>query len=232
MAQPSVISYFNTRKRSAVEDVKSIAKKKVCLLDNSLNSTCVQKKLECVSKNVKKNPTKLGKPLKNQKNIQDFLQTLSQSTKSEMKTKINNLVSQDANCNIETATDIKLSANEAKKKITSRREELKASIMKFQESAKALEKIQSPEQTESVQNEGVTKNAMDKTNSELSLNDIKKALTRSEKLAKLKSSISRFKELDKQLETNRQKASSVEDSPNLKSFKNIELEVQLRFVLF
>ncbi|GJQ76968.1 putative DNA replication factor [Trypoxylus dichotomus] len=73
-------------------------------------------------------------------------------------------------------------------------------------------------------------NAMDKVKPiarELSFNELKQKLSRSSRLAELKASITKFKQLDSKLEAVEKKTSKIEDSPNLKNFRTIELEVAL-----
>ncbi|KAK9743504.1 DNA replication factor CDT1 like [Popillia japonica] len=53
-------------------------------------------------------------------------------------------------------------------------------------------------------------------------------MSRSSRLAELKASISKFKQLENKLESAESKTSSLKESPNLKSFRTLELEVALR----
>lgn len=208
MAQPSVISYFNTRKRSAVEDSKLAAARKVLILDKNcnnsnldnasqhcrnveilqltentvLNAKVVQPKQTMARKVIARQPKpRRIKELTPQRDIEQFLQNMAKTVEKP-------------------------------------KQESKDQTKTISESNQATSNV----------------NLMDKiqlTGKEPTLKEIKQKLTRSAKLAELKASIARFKEHEAKLEKIEQKTAKIPDSPSLKTFKKLELEVQLRLVV-
>lgn len=271
MAQPSVINYFNTRKRAAVNEAKSASARKVLVLDkSSSNGTEAQKvfiikaepnaltgnskTLDEHAKKQRKVATRGKNRLKTQdgqKNIEQFLRIITKSSEisqANSKSDNNNIADlekntidslEDMQTKVKTASDEEtLNKFKSKLKNSKHLEELKRSVNQYKESEQLLRKtlektakINLPLQ-EKERDKTSTKNAMDKisTNTEQTLTDIKKKLTRSERLAELKASLTRFKESEKKLKQLEEKSSNVEESPTIKSFKSIELEVQLRYV--
>lgn len=206
MAQSSIASYFNNRKRSAIEDVKINRARKVLVLDNfsekssvGINdapSTKSQEKngdiILVANKIVNINSRKTNRVLKTKKMKNDP----NQQSISDLLTRINQQTTQDTQEMIE-ATDIE------KKNCTTP--------------------------------PAPRKNAMDKVEHKPngpSLKDIKRKMTRSARLADLKASISRFQDGEAKLKEIEKKTDKIEDSPKLKNFKTIELEIESRFVLF
>lgn len=195
MAQPSVISYFNTRKRSAVEDSKIAAARKVLILDKNSNSTehCrnvdILKLTESNAKVIQPKQTMARKIISRQPKPRKI------------------------------------------KEITPQRD-----IQQFlQNMAKTMEKPKEETKSLSESNQAITNsNIMDNiqiTGKEPTLKEIKQKLTRSAKLAELKASIARYKEHEAKLEKIEEKTAKIPDSPSLKTFKNLELEIHLRLVV-
>lgn len=289
MAQPSVVNYFNARKRAAISDGKSIVARKVFILDtNSNHSTTDTKNKQLIfneeinrndhvksivvpqeiisNKNVLVDKQtkvilkgRIRKKQDGQKNIEQYLQAFSTSSKTNNLNSENSIKLVEKVNTMGTLTptedipkkpkvcdkELQLQALKDKLLHSKRLKELKLSMNRYNEKAEKLDELQNknieknsslekvPSKEDVPSKVVVNKNAMDKI-SELSMNDIKTKLSRSAKLAELKASIARIKEGEKKLEKiQQQKAEKKEDTgPAIKSFKSLELEVPLRYVKY
>lgn len=268
MAQPSVINYFNSRKRSAVTDVKSTIARKVFVLDANSNNSAQDKqlifkeddrydKVKAIPGTIANNK-ETKKPRKTitsknitkqvgQKDIEQFLQIPNNPKPEKTKNDVNTVeelsnepprLSRDKIKNEKTFDD-NLTVENLKEKLllNKKLEDWKKSLNNYKKNEAKIKKVENRTDTSTKINVELcaattSKNAMDKVSSssnEMTLNEIKTKLTRSEKLAELKASISRFKESEKKLDKLEEKLSTKKDSPCIKTFKSIELEVQLRY---
>ncbi|CAH0546952.1 unnamed protein product [Brassicogethes aeneus] len=179
MAQPSVASFFTTRKRSVIEDTKINRARK--LQEKEEKSVKSKKKLHTVTPAIQTETKKVLHPAKgrkvkeltNNKNIQEFLNNIKNTTKE---------------------TPVEQNVTEEKTAKTTSGNE----------------------------------NAMDKVSDKSkgpSIKEIQKKMSRSAKLAELKASISRFQEKDTKLKEIEKKTVIIPQSPKIKAFKTIEVEV-------
>ncbi|XP_056634459.1 DNA replication factor Cdt1 [Diorhabda sublineata] len=222
MAQPSVACFFNARKRSAAEDIKINRAKKVLLLDNEdscgelaendkinvVNAESVIKDVLCLQqsnelqekeKNYQSNKivnNRIANRVQNKKVIAVRNKNLKSTCKQPDIQNFFNKMKNDSNKVIETTVT---AINEEKSHVTPPRTPTK--------NINALDKVgEKPEGP--------------------SLKEIKRKLTRSARLAELKASISRFQENSNKLKDIEKKTSQIPESPKLKTFKTIELEVE------
>lgn len=220
MSQPSVASYFSTRKRLACDDLKSTSAKKVLVLDsNSADSLpssihhpdpTKDSKLTCTTPELRQIVMQSGNKINNTTMAKKPKQTKIRKLKEvpnqrDLQTLLNNVTTIESNHTIVQDLTPKGDVN-------------KEPIHRTPPST-PIKRV----------------NAMDNVKPiarELSFNELKQKMSRSSRLAELKASISKFKQLDTKLQEVEKKTSKIEDSPNLKSFKTIELEVALRYVLF
>ncbi|CAG9858549.1 unnamed protein product [Phyllotreta striolata] len=197
MAQSSIACYFNSRKRPAAEDTKINRAKKVLVLDE-----------HCGVKNTVDNPKDV------------IYQKISREERCNSP---NNLV--------KPKSAKKIVANRIR---TTKTVSDKGDIRRFftnmpKETDSPLLPCDMALKHHTTPPSSPTKNAnaMDKINPEgPSLKEIKRKLTRSARLADLKASMSRFQEKAEKLEEIEKKTSTIPESPRLKTFRTIELEVQ------
>lgn len=231
MAQPSVASFFNNRKRAAIEDTKINQARKVLLLDSTQIDAPLKGGLGGYGNII---PTKVSQDLLN---FQDECPN----------DKIKKLQEKEEKA---VASKIVIAPNSANKKIirASRTKKIKApsNNKNIQELINKMGKpnIKPPEMPiEATQvnhqtcedKEYITPpssptkriNAMDKIRmGGPSLKELKNKMTRSARLSELKASLNRFQEGDKKLKEIEAKTSQIPESPKLKGFRTIELEVQ------
>lgn len=230
MAQPSIANYFNTRKRSAVDD-KVARAKKVLVLDGE-----------------DKNDGK-------ERLLGDKAIVFSPSNK--LLSKIEAVSSKKVTT--DEISNSKIMAKKTQRKAPHKKATTHCSGQRdlqeiFNSMTKATQEIESSaitQQTEVIINSPdaevnrrhvtppstptKTLNMLDKVKNvdhEPTLKEIKEKLSRSNRLAELRASIARFKAGEKKLEEAEKKTEKVAQSPTLNSFKTLEFEVQLRFVCF
>lgn len=215
MSQPSVASYFSTRKRLAYDDLKSTTAKKVIILhDDSAESLLKKPSIETPKERC---PTPQFDQIIVPVNSGSLTNTTMGKKQKHLRAK--------------TFKD------------TSHRQNIQTLLNTTPKQA-VQEIIPDVTPTDTVNKEPVHRtppstptkriNAMDKVKPiarELSFNELKQKVSRSSRLADLKASMSRFKQLYSKLQQIEKKTSQSKDSPNLKSFRTIELEVALRCVL-
>lgn len=228
MDQPTIACYFNARKRVAVEDAKINRAKKVLILDSDINSekSCIgQSQSEDTDVHVKN----VILPIENKSELKQ---------KNEEKVFVKKVV---------TISNPKPKVTP--KSITRRTPKVKNVKSKILEKNHNIQEficnMKNTVNTELVQNEickshvtpptTPTKitNALDKIRENPdgpSLKELKKKMCRSARLAELKASISRFQEGDNKLKEIEKETKKIPESPKLKSFKTIELEVLTRSV--
>lgn len=222
MAQSSIASYFNTRKRSAIEDLKLSRAKKVLVLDNASgnSSDVVDDKKLVFSTCIPQNET----------------HTASNKTqeKEEKKSLIANRI---VSLSVQKSTSNRI--NSAKKMKNDRTQQSiddlfgRMSKSSTESTQKMIESTDAERQNCTTPPGTPTKqiNAMDKVQEKPtgpSLKEIKRKMTRSAKLAELRASISRFQEGASKLKEIEKTTEKIEDSPKLKNFKTIELEIESR----
>ncbi|XP_030760643.1 DNA replication factor Cdt1 isoform X2 [Sitophilus oryzae] len=198
MAQPSVACYFNNRKRIAAEDIK-ISQDQPSLY-NGESSEKIQKLQE----------EKIG-----ESKIVKISSSVSKVTlKKIVRSKTRKLKSSTNNTNIQELF------NKMNKATTVLSEE-QSELISAQEKTPECKLHVTPPSTP-------TKiNAMDKVIRDgPSLKEIKNKMTRSARLSELKASLNRFQDKEKQLKEIEKKTSQIPESPKLKGFRTIELEVQ------
>ncbi|XP_066149289.1 DNA replication factor Cdt1 [Euwallacea fornicatus] len=200
MAQPSVACYFNSRKRVAIDDAKI----------NQVPQASVSVQDECPSEKLKK--------------LQEKTETVSTS-------KIVTLA--NANGKLGGKKVIKAFRGKKLKPAVNNADiqELFNNLNKSQVSIEPTEinkRKDIYEETHHTPPSTPTKNsnAMDKVRPDgPSLKEIKSKLCRSARLAELKASMAHFQEADKKLSEIEKKTAQIADSPKIKGFKTIELEV-------
>lgn len=221
MAQPSIVCYFSSRKRSAVEDTKINRVKKVLVLDSDqiAEKSCIAKKLngnvESEVKSVvgpKEGTCKSNKT--DEKNI--FAKKVITISNSKPKN--------------DTVKSAKIKSVKAKCASNSRNiQELLQNMKSKSETEIPPTEIQSHITPPGTPNKIV--NALDKVKDKPdgpSIKEIRKKLTRSARLAELKASLSRFQEGENKLKEIEKETKKIPESPKLQSFKTIELEVVTR----
>lgn len=221
MAQPSIANYFNTRKRSAIDD-KTARAKKVLVLDGEDRND--------------------GK----ERLLGDKAIIFSPSNKTVHK--IENITS--ASCRkiaggaiADSKMAKKVQRRVVHKKVTTPSagqrdlQDIFNSMSERNDTQQTEIKINSPD-TE-INRRHVTPpttptkrvNMLDKVKNvehEPTLKEIKEKLTRSNRLAELRASIARFKSSERKLEQAEKKTEIIAKSPALNTFKTLEFEVQLR----
>lgn len=223
MAQPSVANYFNTRKRSAIED-KAARVRKVLVLDGDDKSDGKERLLG--DKAIIFSPSNkfLPKPeplasTSTKKAITGESSDLKMAKKTQRR-----VVHRKATPHSSTQRDL---------------QEIFTSMTKADSEIRQTE-VDNPDAI--VNSRHVTPpttptkrvNMLDKVKNvqqELSLKEIKQKLTRSSRLAELRASIARFKDSEKKLEQAEKETAKVAESPTLKTFKTLEFEVNVRWVL-
>lgn len=225
MAQPSVACYFSSRKRSAIEDSKINRAKKVLVLDSDQISekSCVAKELyENVDNDVKSVvlPT------------ESFCKSKQKDEKNIFAKKV---------ITISNSKSVGIPKNENVKSSKPKNAKLK-SLSDNHNIQELFYNMKSKVETELLQNKfqshvtppgTPTKiiNALDKVKEKPdgpSIKEIRRKITRSGRLAELKASISRFQEGENKLKEIEKETKKIPESPKLKSFHTIELEVVTR----
>lgn len=224
MAQPSIACYFNARKRSAIEDTKINHSKKVLILDanehdgsdvlcknesiNVIRSYCDLKDVSSSTKlselQEKKKVVGVNKIVSNNFNKQKPVKKMVATRTKALRTPSNNGDIQNLFNNMKSETS----------KVTE--------ITVPREITNHITPPNTPTKTT---------NALDKVRDKPdgpSLKEIKRKMTRSARLAELKASIGRFQDNVVKLKEIEKKTSDIPESPKLKSFRTIELEVHTR----
>lgn len=228
MAQPSVASYFSNRKRSANEDVKINRVRKVLVLD-TIDS-------------VPKRHDGLGISESETKNKDDvfFMEKPGKLQEKEESIAVNKILINN-NCEKPKSTQRKiLNAKPRTLKAAANNKDIQELFNNMKQKRECIQKtvIDSIDDRINEIERHVTPpttpkktvNALDKVRENPggpSLKEIRKQMTRSSRLAELKASLSRFEEKDKKLKEIEKKTDQIE-SPKLKTFRTIELEVQTR----
>lgn len=222
MAQPSIACYFNNRKRAAVDDVKINQARKVLVLDRSDDPTPVKQGLETeqgiIFAQVSKSLAKIEDEAASEK-----VDILQKNEEKMLESKIISL----------PKTHEPVSPKKVIKAIRSRKIKPVSNstdIQKLLTKMKYSETSEKVEEMEKTPPSTPTKrlNAMDNVSGDgPSIKELRNKMSRSSRLAKLKNSLAKFEENDKKLTIIEQKTVQIE-SPKLKSFKTIELEVTTR----
>lgn len=231
MSQPSVACYFSSKKRSAVEDAKINRAKKVLVLD----SNHISEKYD-VTKTLNKNTDN------DVKSVIFSTDDACKSNRKDEKPVLSNKV-------------VTISNN--KSKVTPRGNIIKPLKIKnskpiFSPSSHNIKELihnmKNKVETEVPQSTLIDEtevkfhvtppstpskitNALDKVKQKPdgpSIKEIRKKMTRSARLAELKASLNRFQEGDNKLKEIEKETKKISESPKLKSFKTIELEVLTR----
>lgn len=223
MAQPSVACYFSSRKRSAVEDSKINRAKKVLVLDSDEIS---QRTLE---KNLIEN---VDADIKTEILPEDGCKFKQKEEKTVFTKKV---------ITISNAKSQKISKSNTPKSLKSKNAK-QISSSGGRNIQQLIHNMKNKIETELPQNEiqphitppgTPTKitNALDKVKEKPdgpSIKEIRKKMSRSARLAELKASISKFQEGDNKLKEIEEETKKIPESPKLKSFRTIELEVLTR----
>lgn len=217
MAQPSVACYFNTRKRNATEDLKITRARKVLHQEVSDsneaqdNHDFIADKAPIKVKTLPIDPTSLSAKIVQLANLQNEGKIKAKKPVRSSRAKkviddqqniqelLNNMIHKDK----DEPQQTKLTENEDNREIQ-------------------LHKTPPATPTKT--------NAMDKVKvsiQDMSMKEVRQKLTRSSRLAELKASMARFKEKDAKLKEIEKHAPKTSESPGLKSFKSIELEVNM-----
>lgn len=224
MAQSTIVDYFNTKKRAAIDESKIYQSRKVVVLDkNEINEVKDRR-----SKESSPSPCVV------------YAQNKSKAREVLVKKKV-----------AVTPRSARMKQLQAKagniQELLNKMNKVSHSPLLPETSMKAKEELEKTQQMtppntptnrpSSSVNASITSpskhiNAMDKVSSairELSYNEIKQKLSRSSRLAELKASMGRFKKRAEKLEEAEKKtAETKKDLPKLKNFERIELEVNLR----
>lgn len=227
MAQPSVAYFFNSRKRTAVDDTKINQARKVLILDQA--NTCsttrhgLDKQNEIIFAQVSRDlaSTEDGCPNGKLKKLQDKEETIG----------LSKIITVSNPSNPAQKKIIKATRKKLKPTTNNRNIQELINNMKNQEIAieSKLESGEETHRTPPASPKKPTINAMDKVRLDgPSIKEIRNKMSRSKRLADLKASIARFQEADKKLSEIEKETIGIPDSPKLKGFKTIELQVMTR----
>lgn len=232
MAQTSIESFFNTRKRPAVND-KILKAKKVLVLDSNNTREKFEEKQGLESDRV----ILFTQNSESYKTEAKILPCKPPSLKTE-----NDKPQTNISKKVAKASSKKFRAGPNQSDIQQLLNSMvaKTSVPEIQESSTFSEKtdvtLTSPDAIVTARHvtppSSPTKitNRLDKVKDgkELTLKEIQQKLSRSHRLAELKKSIAKFKESAAELEVAEARTAKVAESPTLKSFKKLEFEVDLR----
>nr|CAI5819949.1 unnamed protein product [Callosobruchus analis] len=237
MAQPSVANYFNSRKRSAIEDNKINRAKKVLLLDSNNFSSASRNGLESVKKIevVEKNEGLLSQQSdklqeKKEGDLISFnkIASIPSSERSKLVPR-KRATSRSKPRGITTSKNIQELLNNMKNKLDHKTNEVPIDLPETTVVEKLNRQINEIEKHVTPPNSPIkTVNALDKVKDKPdgpSLKEIRRKMTRSARLAELKASINRLQEGDKKLKEIEKKTEQILESPKLQRFRSIELEV-------
>ncbi|KAK4877124.1 hypothetical protein RN001_009630 [Aquatica leii] len=211
MAQPSVLNYFNNRKRTALEDSKIDRARKVLRLDAS---ETVTKNEIFASNHIKSDINEKMAVLQAPKII---MPSILKSTKKVCTPKIRKTKLMPKNGPIDQLLSSMGKSPASEAPVTTTEVEAPKDLLINTECSQTEAPTAPKTPTKNF-------NALDKilnAGKEPTLGEIKHKLSRSSRLAELKASLTRFKQNEKKLETAERKTLS------LKNFKAIELEVNL-----
>ncbi|CAG9824934.1 unnamed protein product [Phaedon cochleariae] len=231
MSQPSVACYFGSRKRSAIDDLKLNRAKKVLVLDNdpgfgkqtveseNVSALCsssvafTKDEFSSGSNDKFQNKEKSRIILSVGKTLDQSKMQKSGTKKSAPKTKL----AKNSNYNMDIQQLLSNMGKGNDSSILPKSEDISSTTH-------IIERHVTPPNTPNK-----VSNALDKVK-EIpdgpSIKEIKKKMTRSARLADLKASISRFQSNADKLVQVEKKTSQIPESPKLRNFKTIELEVQ------
>ncbi|XP_018325388.1 DNA replication factor Cdt1 [Agrilus planipennis] len=225
MSQPSVTTYFNSRKRSALEESKVSRAKKVLILDkNSLKTElkCLKElhneSISVISssdKNIDSSPKIVTREIKikTAEDLEEGLtkKTCLQSKPAKMPTKHRKLKELPKQSRIQEMFN---------KMAQMQQEEVTKVNPEDFETVKHVTPPSTPTKSTSI--------FQNKINSagQPSLQEIRQKIVTSSKCSKLKQSLARFKEASSKLEEQEKKTAALK-SPSLKTFQTINLEVNL-----
>ncbi|CAH2002750.1 unnamed protein product [Acanthoscelides obtectus] len=238
MSQPSVANYFNTRKRSAIEDTKINRAKKVLLLDSnnfssaSKNGLDTPKKVELVEKNEGLFSTHSDKLQEKKEGIVKSCNKIVTKPSSERPKLVpkKRATPRSKSATITTSKNIQELLNNMKSKLDNKASDVPIDLPETTAIADKIDKqIDEIERQVTPPNSPIKKiNALDKVKDKPdgpSLKEIRRKMTRSARLAELRASISRFQEGDKKLKEIEKRTEQIPESPKLQKFRTIELEV-------
>jgi hypothetical protein len=229
MAQPSVASYFNNRKRAAVDDIGGKSAK-ILLLDAHQELT----ESLTTRKSSRRQPEK-----ETCTTTVETRKRLHTSISVEQKSKIEVVLSAKATSKVRGIGK----ASAAKRAGTPVADGAQPQIVKFFKmgdlSPKKKARDASPVKQAFASKDGLNNRQVTpspakrvtKLPNDLTLEEIKTKLSRGQKLAQMATSVNKLREgLDKldQLKSARAKKTEVTSSKNLKQFESIELEVPMR----
>uniref|UniRef100_A0A6P7FMD2 DNA replication factor Cdt1 n=1 Tax=Diabrotica virgifera virgifera TaxID=50390 RepID=A0A6P7FMD2_DIAVI len=221
MAQPSIACFFNARKRTAVEDIKINRTKKVLVLENESGCDVVSYSEDKISADCDvKDVSKSTKSVELQEKEKGLILNKIASN-GIVQPRPHKKLFATRNKTIKTKSnsqDIQTLINSMKTE-SIKKTEIKLTELHIQQDVVHRTPPSTPTKTT---------NALDKVKEKPegpSLKEIKRKMTRSARLADLKASISRFQDNAAKLKEIEKKTDSIPESPKLKSFKTIELEI-------
>lgn len=245
MSQPSVINYFATRKRTAVEESNISRAKKVLILDSEENEANKREIIEIKLPDEEQVSSRSGVYSDNSKDktvLQKFVtmkelnhNSLEKDFKFPQRSRVVAKLNFDANKSnqVNVPTRKTISAKPKHKKLNNQID-IQTVFLNMKNKSAVDTKV-FPEKT-NIQNvnektppSSPIKSAMNNiTKSDLSLNEIKTKLTRSARLAELKASLVKFNKSAVQLKAAEKITQAIQSqTPALNKFRSIELEVQL-----
>lgn len=208
--QPSVASYFNTRKKTTLEDIKATRSSKL-QLDSELTTTVVN-----------------AVQLKGLANVKKAIFCDDIQEAKEVTAKIVTVKNVETKAKTRRATKV---ASAKKIKENKNQPDIQELFKKMNKTDSTKDTMEvDPEQNLKTPPSTPTKrvNIMDTikvSGNEPTFNEIKQKLTRSSRLAELKASMARFKEGQAKLEKKQELKTPA--SPSLNKFRKLELEVTL-----
>ncbi|XP_060521172.1 DNA replication factor Cdt1 isoform X2 [Cylas formicarius] len=233
MAQPSVACFFNTRKRAAVEDSKIQQARKVLVLDST------QTKSVCKNGVALEGETDIDKQ-DSMISSNDFV-SFKQVKNAQEETKIltNKVVTNTVLKNEKQARKVLNATRKNKIKGDHKSRDIQELFSKLNKSDSislntqttdmTLSSNESPEDSSYITPPSTPQktNALDRMKllEGPSLKEIKNRMKRSTRLNELRASLLKFQESDKKLTEIEDKTSTIGESPKLKEFKTIEIEV-------
>ncbi|KAF2892924.1 hypothetical protein ILUMI_13260 [Ignelater luminosus] len=225
MSQPSIANYFNTRKRPAVDQANINRARKVLLLDGDDTPKKVVRNL---AETTTKSDT-LNNNIKVDTNIKSSIVLENKkinSPSSIVKKKIASVARIKKTSGVTKLGNIEELLNNMG------RNKVEEDVSSDNNTHVVAEPVTPTKEAQCIPEPDAPKklNAMDKiklSGKEPTLAELKHKLSRSERLADLKASLARFKQAEKRLEVAEKKTQQLKESPSLKNFKAIELEVNV-----